>query len=89
MEFNTSFESKLEIDSNYEDGAVITSLDFAHNLQFYETLPTVNMDYRPAVDLAIQRHQGFGFYFSFLITTGSRNGWWTVSKILGKLHEIS
>ncbi|KRX53612.1 DNA primase large subunit [Trichinella sp. T9] len=57
MEFNTSFESKLEIDSNYEDGAVITSLDFAHNLQFYETPPTVNMDYRPAVDLAIQRHQ--------------------------------
>ncbi|KRY02299.1 hypothetical protein T03_2172, partial [Trichinella britovi] len=33
--------------------------DFAHNLQFYETLPTVNMDYRPAVNLAIQRHQGF------------------------------
>ncbi|KRZ48932.1 DNA primase large subunit [Trichinella nativa] len=57
MEFNTSFESKLEIDSNYEDGAVITSLDFAHNLQFYETPPTVNMDYRRAVDLAIQRHQ--------------------------------
>ncbi|KRY43612.1 hypothetical protein T03_15495 [Trichinella britovi] len=42
---------------NYEDGAVITSLDFAHNLQFYETPPTVNMDYRSAVDLAIQRHQ--------------------------------
>ncbi|KRY06744.1 hypothetical protein T03_15790, partial [Trichinella britovi] len=33
------------------------------------------MDYRRAVDLAIQRHQGFGFYLSFLITTGSRNGW--------------
>ncbi|KRY26560.1 hypothetical protein T03_2078, partial [Trichinella britovi] len=42
---------------NYEDGAVITSLDFAHNLQFYETPPSVNMDYRRAVDLAIQRHQ--------------------------------
>ncbi|KRY05113.1 hypothetical protein T03_1140, partial [Trichinella britovi] len=47
------------------------------------------MDYRRAVDLAIQRHPGFAFYLSFLITTGSRNGWSTVSKILGKLHEIS
>ncbi|KRY08192.1 hypothetical protein T03_69 [Trichinella britovi] len=63
--------------------------DFAHNLQFYETPPTVNMDYTHAVNLAIQRHQGFGFYLSLLITTGSRNGWSTVSKILGKLHEIS
>ncbi|KRY26194.1 hypothetical protein T03_12201, partial [Trichinella britovi] len=33
------------------------SLDFAHNLQFYETPPSVNMDCRRAVDLAIQRHQ--------------------------------
>ncbi|KRY44698.1 DNA primase large subunit, partial [Trichinella britovi] len=31
--------------------------DFAHNLQFYETPPTVNMDYTHAVNLAIQRHQ--------------------------------